>query len=69
VQVVALKDLGPEFETATLDEVTSLVLVHLVLVRDVDELRVAESLGVGDVGEVRIASFAVLSDGERIVDL
>jgi len=69
VQVISLKNLGPEFETTTLDEVSSLVFVHLVLVGDVDELRVAESFGVGDVSEVRVASLAVLSDGERIVDL
>lgn len=69
VQVVTLENFRPEFETTTLDEVSSLVFVHLVLVGDVNELRVAESFGVGDVSEVRVASLAVLSDSERIVDL
>jgi hypothetical protein len=45
------------------------MFVHLVLVRDVDELIVAETFRVSDVGEVRVALLAVLSDDEGFVDL
>ena len=63
------KNLVPEFELSSLDEVTGLVLVHLVLVGDLDKFIVAEPLGVGDVSEVRVALLAILSNDERFVDL
>jgi hypothetical protein len=69
VEVVVVENLRPEFEPSPLDEVTSLVLEHLVVVGDGDELVVAEAFGVGDVGEVRVALLAVLSDDERVVDV
>lgn len=69
MDVLGAENLGPEFQTTALDEVPRLVLEHRVLVRDVDELVVAESLGVGDVGKVGVALLAVLSNDERVVDL
>ena len=42
---------------------------HGVLVRDVDELIIAEALGVGDVGKVGIASLAELADHQWLVKL
>lgn len=69
MRVVRAEDLGPEFEPAAPDEVARLVLEHLIVVGDEDELVVAEALGVGDVGEVRVALLAVLADDERVVDV
>lgn len=69
VNVLRVEDLGPEFEASSLDEVASLVLEHRVIVGDGNELLIAEALGVGDVGEVRVALLAVLADDQRIVDL
>jgi hypothetical protein len=69
VDALRVEDLGPEVDVTTLDEVASLVLVHLVLVGDVDELVIAEALGVGNVGEVRVALLAVLADNQRVVEV
>ena len=62
VHVLRAEHGGPEFEPSALDEVPCLVLEHRVLVRDPDQLVVAEALGVGDVREVGVALFAVLAD-------
>lgn len=69
MNIVGTEDLSPQFKTTPLDEVPRLVLEHRVVVRDGDQLVVAESFGVGDVGEIRVALLAVLSDDERIVEL
>lgn len=69
MDVLRAENLGPEFEASSLDEVASLVLEHRVVIGDGDELIVAEALGVGDVGEVRVALLAVPADDERVVDL
>jgi len=45
------------------------MLVHLVLIGDVNEFVIAETLGIGNVSEVRVALFTVLSDNKRLVDL
>ena len=69
VSVVGTKDLSPEVELTTADEVASLLLEHRVLVRDVDELIVAEALSVRNVREVRVASLAELANNEWLVQL
>ena len=69
MRALGAEDLGPEFEPPAPDQVARLVLEHLVVVRDADELVVTEALGVGNVGKVRVALLAVLSNDERVVDL
>ena len=69
VSVVGTKDLSPEVELTTADEVASLLLEHRILVRDVDELIVAEALSVRNVREVRVASLAELANNEWLVQL
>ena len=69
VSVVGTKDLSPEVELTTAHEVASLLLEHRVLVRDVDELIVAEALSVRNVREVRVASLAELANNEWLVQL
>ena len=69
VSVVGTKDLSPEVELTTADEVASLLLEHRVLVGDLDELLIAEALSVCDVGQVRVPGFAELSDHKRLVQL
>ena len=66
---VGFEDLVPEVKLSSLDKVTRLMLVHLVLVGDVNEFVIAETLGIGNVCQVRVALFAVFSDYKRLVDL
>lgn len=63
------QDLRPKFQTTTLDEIACLVLEHRIVVGDGDELIVAEALGIGNVGEVRVTLFTVLADHKRLVEL
>ena len=69
MDVVRDENLRPKLRLAALDEVTSLLLEHRVLVRDVDELIVAEALSVRNVREVRVASLAELANNEWLVQL
>jgi hypothetical protein len=69
MDTVGPQDLTPELEIPSLDEVSSLVLVHLVLVGDVDEFVVTQTLGVGDIGQVGISLFTVLADHEGFIYL
>jgi len=69
VDTVGFEHLVPEVKLSSLDKVTRLMLVHLVLIGDVNEFVIAETLGIGNVSEVRVALFTVLSDNKRLVDL
>lgn len=69
MHVVSDKNLGPKLRLTALDKITSLLLEHRVVVGDSDQLVVTESFGIRDVCQVRIASFAELSDYQRLVEL
>lgn len=69
VDIVRHENLSPKLWLATLDEVARLLLEHRVLVRDRDELVVAEALGVCNVREVRVAGLAEFTDDKRLVQL
>lgn len=69
MDVIGYQDLRPEFQSASLDEVSSLVLEHRVLVGDIDQFFVTEPSSIGDVGQVRIPLLAVFPNDERIVNL
>ncbi|GJC99267.1 hypothetical protein ColKHC_08093 [Colletotrichum higginsianum] len=67
VDVVFAQDKGPQLAVSPLKQVTGLVAVHAVLVRDVDELKVVLALGVGDEGQVGIALLAVFTNSEGVI--
>lgn len=62
-----VEDLCPEVDVASLNQVSSLVLVHLIFVGNIDELVITEALGVSDVGEVRVSLLAVLADDGGVI--
>lgn len=67
VDRLGIEDLCPEVNVASLNEVSSLMFVHLVLVGDIDELVVTEALGISNIGEIRISLLAVLADNSGVV--
>ena len=69
MDIIGNKNLRPELELTTLDEVTGLLLEHGVLIGDRDELFIAEALRVRNVGEIRISSLAKLANNKRFVQL
>ena len=69
MNVVRVEDLRPKLELTTLDKVPRLLLEHGILVRDVNELVIAEALRVRDVGEVGVAGLAELANHERLIQL
>jgi hypothetical protein len=62
VDISRYENLSPKVRSAALDQVAGLLLVHRVVVGDRDELVVAQSFGIGDVGKVRIALLAVFAN-------
>ena len=69
MDVVRNENHGPKLKLTAFDKVASLLLEHGIVVRDSDELFVAETFGVCDIREVRIALLAVLSDNKRLIQL
>lgn len=69
MDVVSHKDLCPKLRLTALDEVTSLLLEHRVVVGDGDELVITEALGIGDVRKVGVASFTEFTNDQRFVEL
>lgn len=69
MDVVTNKDLGPQLRLATLDEITSLLLEHGILVGDSNELVIAEAFSVCDVSQVGVSLLAELSNYEWFVEL
>ena len=69
MDVVGDEYLGPKLQLASLDEVTSLVLEHGVVVGDRNQLVITETFGVCDVCKVRIPFLAVFTDNQRFVYL
>ncbi len=69
MNVVADKNLGPQLWLTTLDEITSLLLEHRVLVGDSNELVVAEALCVCNVGKVGVTLLTELSNYEWFIEL
>ena len=69
VVVARNQDLRPKLHPPPLDEITSLLLEHRVVVGQGNELVITEAFGVGDVGDRRVALLAVLSDNKRLVQL
>jgi hypothetical protein len=63
------EDLGPKIQLTSLDEITGLMFEHRIIISDRDKLVVAESLRVGNVGEIWISLLAVFTDDEGFVDL
>ena len=69
MDVVRDEDLRPKLRLAALDEVTSLLLEHRVLIGDRNELFVAEALRVCDIRKVGVTRLAELADHERLIQL
>jgi hypothetical protein len=62
VDVVGDEYLGPKLESTSLDEVTSLVLEHGVVVGNRDQLVIAEAFGICDICKIRVPLLAVFAD-------
>ena len=45
------------------------MLVHRIVVRDLDQLIITEALRVRNVCEIRVTFFAVLADRERVIQI
>ena len=69
VDVLAGKNLRPKLGLATLDEVPSLLLKHRILVRDSNELLIAEALCIRDIRQVRVALLTEFTNNQRLVEL
>ena len=69
MNVITNENLGPKLWLTTLDEITSLLLEHRVLVGDGNELIIAEALSVCNVSQIRVALLAELSNNKRLVEL
>ena len=69
MNVIGDEDLHPKLGLAALDEVTSLLLEHRVLVGDHNEFFVAEALRVCNVRKVGVTRLAELADHERLIQL
>lgn len=69
MQISPGENLRPKIWLTSLDEVTSLLLKHRVLVGNRDEFVVAEPFRIGDVCEVGITFLAELPDHHRVVQL
>lgn len=69
VDVVRNENLSPKVELTTFHEVASLLLEHRVVVRNRNQLIVAEALRVRNICEVRIALLTVFANHERLVNL
>jgi hypothetical protein len=67
--VVRNKDLGPQLHSTAFDKVARLMLEHRVIVRDLNELIVAEALRVRDERKVGVSFLAVLSNNQWLVNL
>ena len=69
MDVVASENLRPKLGLTTLDEVSSLLFEHGILVRDGNELLIAEALCIRDVRKIRVAFLAEFADDQRLVEL
>lgn len=69
VEIVIREHLRPEVEFAAFDEVTSLLFEHGILIRDSNQLFVAETFCIGNVCEIWVASLAESTNNKRIVEL
>ena len=69
MHVVRNEDLSPQLRLTTLDEVSSLLFEHRVLVGDRDELIITETFGICNVRQIRIARLAEFTNNERFIDL
>lgn len=69
VDIFRYENLSPKVRSAALDQITGLLLVHRIVVRDCDKLIVTESLGIGDVCKVRVAFLAVFANNQWFIEL
>jgi len=69
VDIVWYENLSPKVRSAALDQITSQLLVHRIVVRDRDELIVTQSFGISDVCEVRVTLLAVFANDQWLVEL
>jgi hypothetical protein len=69
MKVVRLEHFGPKLLATTLDEISGLVFEHGIVIRDGDELVIAESFGESNVSQVGIPLLAVFANDERVVNL
>ena len=69
VDIVRYENLSPKVRSAALDQITSLLLVHRIVVRDRDELIVTQSFGISDVCKVRVTLLAVFANNQWFVEL
>ena len=67
--IVRGKHCSPQFQSSSLHDVTCLLLVHRVHVRDSDQLLVTEALCIRDVRKIRVAFLAEFTDDQRLVEL
>jgi len=67
VDVVRGKNLSPELQLTALYKVARLLLEHRVVVRDSNELVIAETLGIRNVRKVRITSLAEFTDNQWLI--
>ena len=65
--VVGNEDLSPQIQLTSLDEIPRLLLEHRVVIRDGDELFIAEALGVSDISKIRITLLAELANNQRFI--
>jgi hypothetical protein len=69
VEVVRNEDLSPQLRLATLDEITSLLLEHRVVVGNGNKLIITKAFCIGNICQVWVSGFAELSNDERLVEL
>lgn len=62
MDIITNKDLSPKIGLATLDQISSLMLEHRVVVCDRNKFIIAKTLCIGDIRKVWIPSLAELSD-------
>jgi hypothetical protein len=67
VHVAWDKNLRPQLRNTTLDQVACLLLEHRVLVRDRNQLLIAEALGICNVRKIGVASLAEFTNEKRFI--
>jgi hypothetical protein len=69
MNVVRDKNLCPQLWNTTLNQIACLLFEHGVLVRDRNQLLVAETLGIGNVCEVGVTSLAEFTNNKWFIQL
>lgn len=67
MDVIRDKDLCPQLRNTTFDQIARLLFEHRVLVRDGNQLLIAEALGICNVRKVGVTSLAEFTDEKRFI--